>query len=188
MKKVDTTAAPKDAPTEIHCSKRHTGSSGKTKFEGTCPHRTSLARCFLFDITEKVKQKRLLKRNGQSCSCHLRPLLDALGERTKPRRIHENSTCTQHQQRNNPRLKTRRPKRVQGTTTLACQYGQRRRLRYRFSPGQFPLQFLDSFRFPSLPFEAASLHRCLERQSVFPTSRLHPKSFLETPSRTPARR
>ena len=28
--------------------------------------------------------------------------------------MHENSTCTQHKQRNNPRLKTRRPKRVQG--------------------------------------------------------------------------
>ena len=37
---------------------KDTGSSGMTKFEGTCPHRTSLARCFLFDIAEKVKHKR----------------------------------------------------------------------------------------------------------------------------------
>ena len=58
LKKVDMTAAPKDAPTEIHCSERHTGSSLMTKFQGTCPHRTSLARCFLFDIAEKVKHKR----------------------------------------------------------------------------------------------------------------------------------
>ena len=58
LKKVDTTAATKDAPTEIHCSKRHTGSSGMTMFEGTCPHRTSLARCFPFDVAEKVKYKR----------------------------------------------------------------------------------------------------------------------------------
>ena len=61
--------------------------------------------------------------------------------------MHENSTCTQHQQRNNPRLKTRRPKRVHGTTTLACQYGQRRRLRYRFSPGQFHFNSWTRFAF-----------------------------------------
>ena len=58
LKKVDMTAAPKDAPTEIHCSERHTGSSGMTLPEGTCPRRTSLARCFLFDMAEKVKRRR----------------------------------------------------------------------------------------------------------------------------------
>ena len=58
LKKVDMTAAPKDAPTEIHCSEGHTGSSGMTLPEGTCPHRTSLARCFLFDMAEKVKHRR----------------------------------------------------------------------------------------------------------------------------------
>ena len=57
LKKVDMTAAPKDAPTEIHCSERHTGSSGMTLPEGTCPRRTSLARCFLFDMAEKVKRR-----------------------------------------------------------------------------------------------------------------------------------
>ena len=61
--------------------------------------------------------------------------------------MQENSTCTQHQQRNNPRLKTRRPKRVQGTTTLACQCGQRRRLRYRFSPSQFHFNSWTRFAF-----------------------------------------
>ena len=58
LKKVDMTAAPKDAPTLIHCSERHTGSSGMTLPEGTCPRRTSLARCFLFDMAEKVKRRR----------------------------------------------------------------------------------------------------------------------------------
>ena len=58
LKKVDMTAAPKDAPTEIHCSERHTGSSGMTLPEGTCPRRTFLARCFLFDMAEKVKRRR----------------------------------------------------------------------------------------------------------------------------------
>ena len=88
----------------------------------------------------------LLKGNSQCCSCHFRPLLNALGERTKPRRMHENSTCTQ-QQRNNPRLKTTRPKKVQGTTTLACQCGQRRWHRYRFSQGQFLFSSWTRFAF-----------------------------------------
>ena len=57
LKKVDMTAGPKDAPTEIHCSERHTGSSGMTLPEGTGPRRTSLARCFLFDMAEKVKRR-----------------------------------------------------------------------------------------------------------------------------------
>ena len=67
--------------------------------------------------------------------------------------MHENSTCTQHQQRNNPRLKTRRPKRVQKTTTLACQCGQRRRHRcgthpsHRVSPSQFLLSSWTRFAF-----------------------------------------
>ena len=34
-----------------------------------------------------------------------------------------------------------------GTTTLACQYGQRRRLRYRFSPGQFHFNSWTRFAF-----------------------------------------
>ena len=101
----------------------------------------------------------LLKGNGRSCLCHFRPLLNALSERTKPRRMHENSTCTQHQQRKNPRLKTRRPKRVQETTTLACQCGQRRHHRcgthpsHRFSPSQFLFS-----SWTTLHFVAASLH------------------------------
>ena len=52
------TAAPKDAPTDIHYSERHTGSPGMTLPEGTCPRRASLARCFPFDMAEKVKHRR----------------------------------------------------------------------------------------------------------------------------------
>ena len=61
--------------------------------------------------------------------------------------------------------KRRGKKRVQGTTTLACQCGQRRRHGCGTHPSPqgfsqpIPLEFLDSFRFPSLPFVAASLHR-----------------------------
>ena len=53
----------------------------------------------------------------------------------------------QHQQRNNPRLNTRRPKMAQGTTTLACQCGQRRRHLYRFSPSQFLFSSWTRFAF-----------------------------------------
>ena len=144
------TAAPKDAPTDIHYSERHTGSPGMTLPEGTCPRRASLAKMLPIRHGRKGKAQEtagsLLKGNGQCCSCHFQPLLNALGERTKPRRMHENSTCTQ-QQRNNTRLKTPRPKRVHGTTTLACQWGQRRWHRYRFSPGQFLFSSWTRFAF-----------------------------------------
>ena len=89
----------------------------------------------------------LLKGNGQSCSCHFQPLRNALSEKTKPPRMHDNSTCTQHKQRKNSRLNTRRPKRVQGTTTLACQCGKRRGTRYRFSPSQFLFSSWTRFAF-----------------------------------------
>ena len=67
--------------------------------------------------------------------------------------MHDSSTCMQHHQRNNPRRKTTRPKRVQGTTTLACQCGQRRRHRcgthpsHRFSPSQFLFSSWTRFAF-----------------------------------------
>ena len=106
----------------------------------------------------------LFKGNGQCCSCHFRPLFHALGERTKPRRMHENSTCTQ-QQRNNTRLKTTRPKKGPGNhhIGLSVRPTSPASLRDSSLPQGFsqpiPLEFLDSFRFPSLPFVAASLHR-----------------------------
>ena len=141
LKKVDMTAATKDAPTEIHCSERHTGSSGMTP-SSYIPRKMLPVRHGRKGQAQETTGS-LLKGNGQRCSCHFRPLLNALCERTKPRRMHENSTCRQHQQKNNPRLQTRRPIRVQGTTTLACQCGRRRRHRcgthpsHRFSPSQF---------------------------------------------------
>ena len=64
----------------------------------------------------------------------------------------------QHQQRNNPRLKTTRPTRVQGPPhRLSVRPTSPPSLQVFSQP--IPLQFLDSFCFPSLPFVAASLHR-----------------------------
>ena len=93
--------------------------------------------------------------------------------------MHENSTCAQHQQKNNPRLKTRQPKRGPGDhhIGLSVRPTSPQSLRHSSLPQVFSkpisLQFLDSFRFPSLSFVAASLHRsasqsCLVDLSAMP--------------------